>query len=135
MSSQRAAGFVGAAGLIIQIVLGFSLSGGVPPSLSFFLLPIHMVIGLGGIALVAYLVSRAFYTVSGGLRFLYLITFILVLAQVALGFRILSVNDQQLVMSHQGAAFAILVLVGLSEMLFARQRRAQAASPTFKAAN
>jgi hypothetical protein len=134
MSSQRTVGVVGAAGLIVQIVLGFSVAGGVSSPLSPLLLPVHMIIGLSGIALVAYLVARAYYVASGGLKFLYLITFILVLAQVALGFRILSVSDQQLAMSHQGAGIAILVLLGLSEMMFARQRRAQATSSAVKVA-
>jgi len=88
----------------------------------------HMVIGLSGVALVAYLVARVYYVGSGGLRFLYFITFILVLAQVALGFRLLTAADQQLVMSHEGAAIVILVLLGLSEATFARQRRAKTAA-------
>lgn len=134
MSGQRTVGVVGAAGLIFQIVLGFFVAGDVSSPLSPFLLPIHMVIGLSGVALVAYLVARAYYVTSGGLKFLYLVTFIIVLAQIALGFRIMSVSDQQLVMSHQGAGIAILVLLGLSEMMFARQKRAQTPSASVKVA-
>ena len=134
MSSQRTAGVVGAAGLIIQIVLGFFVAGDVSSPLSPFLLPAHMIIGLSGVALVAYLVARAYYVASAGLKFFYLITFIIVLAQTALGFRILSVSDQQLVMSHQGAGIAILVLLGLSEMMLARQKRTQAANTVVKVA-
>ena len=133
MSGQRTVGVVGAAGLIIQIVLGF-VAGDVSSPLSPFMLPTHMIIGLSGVALVAYLVARAYYVASAGVKFLYLVTFILVLAQTALGFRILSVSDQQLVMSHQGAGIAILVLLGLSEMMFVRQKRAQAASTSVKVA-
>ncbi|MCS4540122.1 MAG: hypothetical protein HYU03_05475, partial [Thaumarchaeota archaeon] len=103
MSGQRTVGVVGAAGLIIQIVLGFFVAGDVSSPLSPFLLSTHMIIGLSGVALVAYLVARAYYVASAGLKFLYLVTFIIVLAQIALGFRILSVIDQQLAMSHQGA--------------------------------
>lgn len=131
MSGQRTVAVVGAAGLIIQIVLGFVV-GDVSSPLSPFMLPAHMIIGLSGVALVAYLVARAYYVASAGVKFLYLVTFILVLAQIALGFRILTVSDQQLVMSHQGAGIAILVLLGLSEMMFARQRRAQAPSTAVK---
>lgn len=134
MSGQRTVGVVGAAGLIIQIVLGFFVAGDVTSPLSPFLLPTHMIIGLSGVALVAYLVARAYYVASAGLKFLYLVTFIIVLAQIALGFRILSVIDQQLVMSHQGAGIAILVLLGLSEMMFARQKRAQVATASVKVA-
>lgn len=128
MSNQRIAGVVGAVGLIIQIILGFSISGGVSAVLSPMLITAHMVIGLSGVALVAYLVARVYYVGSGGLKFLYFITFILVLAQVALGFRLLTAADQQLVMSHEGAAIAVLILLALSEMTFARQRKVKTAA-------
>ena len=47
---------------------------------------------------------------------------VLTLAQVSLGFRIISESDQMLVMAHYWFAVAILVLLADSSILAARQR-------------
>jgi heme A synthase len=92
-----------------------------------------MLIGVGGIALVAFLVSWILFTPSPMIvRLVYVLAFVLTFAQVALGFRILAVPDQMLAMAHQGIAIIILVLLAVGGMLAARGRRkskATAAAP------
>jgi len=123
MNSQTLSGAIGAAGLVIQIVLGFALSGSGNPTGSLLILP-HMLIGVGGIALVAFLVSGIFFAPSSMIvRLVYVLALVLTLAQVALGFRILAVPDPMLAMAHQGIAIVILVLLALGGMLAARGRR------------
>ncbi len=123
MNKQTLAGAIGAGGLVIQIILGFALAGSGSPTGSMLILP-HMLIGIAGIALVAFLASNIFFTPSSVLtRLLYLLAFVLTLAQVSLGFRLLSASDQSLAMAHQGIAIVILVVLGLSGMLAARERR------------
>jgi len=94
----------------------------------------HMLIGIGGIALVAFLVSSIFLMPTSMIaRLVYALAFALTFAQVALGFRVLAYPDPMLVMAHQGIAIVILVLLGLGGMLAARSRRksmVQAAAPT-----
>jgi heme A synthase len=122
MKSGMLLGVVAAFGLLIQILLGFVLARSsipFPPAL----IVVHIGIGITGVALVAFLLGRAYYSSRNGIRMLYILTFVLVLAQVALGFRILVVADEQLLMGHEGLAFGILVLLALAEMLGARQRR------------
>ena len=83
-----------------------------------------MLIGVGGIALVAFLVSSIFFMPSSMLvRLVYLLAFALTFAQVALGFKILAVPDQMLAMAHQGIAVVILALLAVGGMLAARSRR------------
>ena len=112
MNNTTLAGAIGAGGLVIQIIIGFALTGSGNPSGNMIILP-HMLIGIGGIALVAFLASSIFLnpapTVS---RLVYALAFVLTLAQVALGFRELSSPDQMLLMTHEGIAFAILILWG-----------------------
>ncbi len=85
----------------------------------------HMLIGVAGIALVAFLVSSIFLNPSSTIvKLVYGLAFLLTFAQVALGFRILSSPDNMLEMAHQGIAIVILVLLGLGGMLSARSRRA-----------
>ncbi len=123
MNNQTLAGAIGAAGLVIQIVLGFALSGSGSPTGSMLIFP-HMLIGVAGIALLAFLVSSIFLTPSSMIaRLVYAVAFLLTFAQVALGFRILAVPDNSLVMAHQGLAFVILVALGVGGMLSARSRR------------
>lgn len=128
VNNQTLAGAIGAGGLVIQIILGFALAGSGDPTGSALILP-HMLIGIGGIALVAFLVSAIFLSPSSMVaRVVYALAFLLTFAQVALGFRILFSSDQMLVMAHQGIAIVILVLLALGGMLSARGRRKAAAA-------
>jgi hypothetical protein len=123
LNNTTLAGVIGAVGLIIQIIIGFALAGSGNPTGSVLILP-HMLIGIAGIALVAFLVSTIFLNPSPMIPTLvYALAFVLTLAQVALGFRELSVPDQMLLMTHEGLAVVILVLFGLGGMLTARSRR------------
>lgn len=92
----------------------------------------HMLIGIGGIALVAFLVSSIFFVPSSMIaRLVYALAFILTFAQVALGFRVLAYPDKMLEMAHQGIAVVVLVLLGVGGMLAARSRRkSMMATPT-----
>jgi len=133
LNNTTLAGVVGAVGLIVQIFIGFALTGSGNPTGSMLILP-HMLIGIAGIALVAFLVSSIFLNPSSMIpRLVYALAFVLTLAQVALGFRELSAPDQMLLMTHEGLAIVILVLLGLGGMLTARSRRqsmtATAAAP------
>jgi hypothetical protein len=108
---------------VIQIVLGFALAGSSNITGSMLIFP-HMLIGVAGIALVAFLVSSIFLNPSSMVaKLVYGLAFLLTFAQVALGFRILSSPDSMLEMAHQGIAIVILVLLGLGGMLSARGRR------------
>jgi hypothetical protein len=123
LNNTTLAGAIGAVGLIIQIIIGFALAGSGNPTGSELILP-HMLIGIAGIALVAFLVSTIFLNPSSTIpRLVYSLAFVLTLAQVALGFRELSAPDQMLLMAHEGLALLILVLLGLGGMLTARGRR------------
>jgi len=133
LNNTTLAGVIGAVGLIIQIIIGFALTGSGNPTGSMLILP-HMLIGIAGIALVAFLASSIFLNPSSTMaRLVYALAFVLTLAQVALGFRELSAPDQMLLMTHEGLAIVILVLLGLGGMLTARSRRqsmtATAAAP------
>ncbi len=126
LNNQTLAGVVGAGGLVIQIVLGFALAGSSSPTGSMLILP-HMLIGVAGIALVAFLVSSIFLNPSSTIaKLVYGLAFLLTFAQAALGFRILSSPDSTLEMAHQGTAIVILVLLALGGMLSARSRRMSA---------
>jgi hypothetical protein len=126
LNNLTLAGVIGAAGLVIQIVLGFALAGSGSPTGSMLILP-HMLIGVGGIALLAFLVSSIFLIQSSMMvRLVYAAAFVLTFAQVALGFRILAVPDNMLEMAHQGLALVILVALALGGMLSARGRRKSA---------
>jgi hypothetical protein len=123
LNNTTLAGAIGAGGLVIQIILGFALSGSGNPTGSMLILP-HMLIGIGGIALVAFLASSILLNPSSMMpRLVYALAFVLTLAQVALGFRVLSSPDQMLIMTHEGIAIVILVLLGLGGMLAARSKR------------
>jgi hypothetical protein len=126
LNNQTLSGAVGAAGLVIQILLGLALSNSGSPTGSMLILP-HMLIGVGGIALVAFLVSGIFFAPSSMMvRLVYVLAFVLTFAQVALGFRILAIPDQLLATAHQGIAVVILALLALGGMLVARARRKSA---------
>jgi len=123
LNNLTLAGAIGAGGLVIQIIIGFALSGSGNPTGSMLILP-HMLIGIGGIALVAFLVASIFFMPSSLIaKLVYALAFALTFAQVALGFRILSYPDAMLEMAHQGVAIVILVLLALGGMLAARSRR------------
>lgn len=90
-----------------------------------------MLIGVGGVALVAYLVASIFLNPSPMIaKLVFGLAFLLTFAQVALGFRILSTPDNMLEMAHQGIAIVILVLLALGGMLSARSRRKAMQSPS-----
>jgi hypothetical protein len=130
LNNQTLAGAIGAGGLVVQIVLGFALAGS-DSSTGGMLILAHMLIGIGGIALVAFLLSSIFLMPSSTVtRLVYSLAFLLTFAQVALGFRILSVQDDMLVMGHQGLAFVILILLAVGGMLAARSRRKSMTRPT-----
>jgi len=123
LNNQTLAGAIGAGGLVIQIILGEALAGSGNPTGSMLILP-HMLIGVAGIALVAFLVSNIFFLPSSMIaRLVYALAFLLTFAQVALGFRILASPDNMLEMAHQGIAVVILVLLGVGGMLAARSKR------------
>jgi hypothetical protein len=123
LNNQTLAGAIGAGGLVVQIIIGFALAGSGSPTGSMLILP-HILIGIGGIALVAFLVSSIFLMPSSMVaRLVYALAFALTFAQVALGFRILATPDDMLAMAHQGLAIVILVLLALGGMLAARSRR------------
>ena len=132
LNNLTIAGIIGAAGLVIQIIIGFMLAGSGDVTGSMLVYP-HMLIGISGIALVAFLVAAIFLMPSSMIaRLVYAAAFLLTFAQVALGFRILSTPDDMLTMAHQGLAIVILVLLALGGMLSARSRRkmmAAAAKP------
>jgi hypothetical protein len=123
LNNQTLAGAVGAAGLVIQIVLGFALAGSGDPTGNVLIFP-HMLIGIAGIALVAFLVSSIFFMPSSLIaRLVYVLAFALTFAQVAVGFRVLAYPDNMLAMAHQGIAIVILVLLAVGGMMVARGRR------------
>jgi len=123
LNNQTLAGAIGAGGLIVQIVIGEALAGSGAPTGSMLIFP-HILIGVAGIALVAFLVSSIFFVPSSMIaRLVYVLAFLLTFAQVALGFRILAYPDKMLEMAHQGIAIVILVLLGVGGMLAARSRR------------
>jgi hypothetical protein len=123
LNNQKLAGAIGAGGLIIQIAIGEALAGSGAPTGSTLIFP-HILIGVAGIAMVAFLVSSIFFVPSSMIaRLVYALAFLLTFAQVALGFRILSSPDKMLEMAHQGIAVVVLVLLGAGGMLAARSRR------------
>jgi hypothetical protein len=126
LNKQAFAGAIGAVGLVFQIILGFALAGSGAPKGSALILP-HILIGIGGIALLAYLVSSIFLVPSSFIsRGVFALAFVLTLAQVALGFRELSEPSTMLLMAHEGLAFLILILLALGGVLSGRARRSLA---------
>ncbi len=141
MRRQMLVGIIAALGLILQIILGQVLAQSsvpFPPAL----IATHLAIGITGLALVAFLLGRAYYSSGNGIKLMYIVAFLLVVAQVALGFRVLGIlgepappNPQdvatlpQLSMTHQGLGFVILILLALAQMLGARQRRKMTPTP------
>ena len=110
--------------------MGFALAGSWRPEGESALILPHMLIGIGGIALLAYLVSSIFLVPSSFIsRGVFTLAFVLTLAQVALGFRDLSEPSTMLLMAHEGLALAILILLALGGMLSARGRRSLATTP------
>lgn len=120
-------GAVGAIGLVIQILLGLGLAGSSNPKGSALIVP-HLVIGVAGIALLAYLLSGIFRAgSSGAAKGIYSLALVLTLAQVALGFTLLETSASQgILMAHQGIAFLILILMAVGGMVAARSRRMMA---------
>lgn len=121
LNRPELAGAAGAAGLMVQIAMGFALADN-HALISTLLLP-HMIVGLSGLALVAYLAWRAFSWAPGHVRALYGATLAFVLAQAALGLGILVMGDLLAVMIHEADAIAILFLFAATEALASRARR------------
>lgn len=117
-------GAIGAVGLVIQILLGLGLAGTSNPKGSALIVP-HLVIGVAGIALLAYLVSGIFRAgSSSAAKGIYSLALILTLAQVALGFSLLATAASEgILMAHQGIAFLILILMAVGGMVSARSRK------------
>ena len=122
-------GAIGAIGLVIQILLGLGLAGTSNPKGSALIVP-HVVIGVAGIALLAYLLSGIFRAGSSGTaKGIYSLALVLTLAQVVLGFTLLdTAASQGILMAHQGIAFLILVLMAVGGVVSARGRRAMSAT-------
>ena len=117
------AGAVGAIGLVIQIILGFALAGTANPKGSALIVP-HVVIGVAGLALVAYLAVSIIRAPSlSTAKVVYLLALVLTIAQVALGYALLENAGQGVLMAHQGIAVLILVLMAVGGMASARGRR------------
>lgn len=125
-------GAIGAIGLVFQIILGFALAGTTDPKESAMAVP-HVVIGVAGLALVAYLAVSVFRSATlTTARLVYALALILTLSQVALGYDLLlGGGGKGIEMAHMGIAFLILILLGAGGMVSMRGRRmaAQAAAP------
>lgn len=116
-------GGIGAAGLVIQIILGFALAHTGNPKGSALIYP-HVLIGVAGLALVAFLAVNVFRTPSMmTIRLVYALALIFTLAQVGLGYALLGSASSGVLMAHQGIAVLILVLMAAAGMLSARSRR------------
>jgi hypothetical protein len=123
LNKQALVGAIGAIGLVIQIILGFALAGSGNPKGSAIIIP-HLVIGVGGIALLAFLVSSIYRTPGATApRLVYVLALVLTLAQVALGFSLLASPSEGVLMAHQGIAILILILLAVGGVLAARSRR------------
>jgi len=93
-------------GVIIQIILGFQISAGADE-----LIGTHLLIGVVGLVLVLALTAVAFRGKSAPsyAKIIMIILTLVVLAQVGLGFQLLSGADA-LTISHEANAFVILIL-------------------------
>jgi hypothetical protein len=93
-------------GVVIQIVLGFQVSAGADD-----LIGAHLLIGVIGLVLVVALTALAFRGKSAPsyAKIIMIILILVVLAQVGLGFQLLSGTDA-LAISHEANAFVILIL-------------------------
>lgn len=93
-------------GVVIQIILGFQVSAGADDLIS-----AHLLIGVIGLVLVVALTAVAFRGKSAPsyAKIIMIILTIVVLAQVGLGFQLLSGADV-LTISHEANAFIILIL-------------------------
>jgi hypothetical protein len=117
-------GAIGGIGLIIQIIIGVALAGTGDPKGSAIVYP-HVLIGVLGLALVAYLVIGVVRAVgSTTIRLVYVLALVLTLAQVALGFALLEASATDgVLMAHQGIALLILIFMAAGGALSARSRR------------
>lgn len=126
------AGAIGAIGLVVQIILGFALAGSGNPKGDALIYP-HVVIGLAGLALVAFLVVSISRTPSSATaRLVYVVALVLTFVQVILGYTLLGSAGQGTLMAHQGIAILLLILLAAGGMVSARSRRmliAQAGAP------
>jgi len=108
-------------GVIIQIILGFQISAGAEE-----LIGTHLLIGVTGLILVLALTALAFRGKSAPnyAKIIMIILTLVVLAQIGLGFQLLSGADT-LSLSHEANAFVILILsllMGSATMKAARKQ-------------
>ena len=93
-------------GVIIQIILGFQISAGADE-----LIGTHLLIGVAGLVLVLALTVLAFRgkTAPNYAKIVMIILTLVILAQIGLGFQLLSGADT-LTISHEANAFVIFLL-------------------------
>jgi heme/copper-type cytochrome/quinol oxidase subunit 4 len=108
-------------GAIVQLILGLQITGA---SLN-NLIPLHMLIGVVGLALVIVLCVIAFRTKTATKysRIIITVLTLVVLAQVGLGLQLLQGAD--MTVSHEANGFLIVILTfatGASTMQSARKR-------------
>lgn len=114
--------------MVVQIILGFALAHTGNPKGSALIYP-HVLIGVAGLALVAFLAVSIFRRPgSMTVRLVYTLALVLTFAQVGLGLELLGSAGSGVLMAHQGIAILILVLMAAGGMLSARSRR-MAATP------
>ncbi len=112
-------------GAIIEVALGFQLSGGTEA-----LRGIHIVLGIAGLILVVALTVIAFRAKIATVYSNFTITIltIVVLAQVGIGFQLLN-GAEELVLSHEANGFVIVILSllmgGITFWSAKRQMKAQ----------
>ncbi|MGA2789861.1 MAG: hypothetical protein ABSF00_03715 [Candidatus Bathyarchaeia archaeon] len=93
-------------GAIVQLILGFVVSGGMDS-----LVGVHVLFGLVGLALVIVLAVIAFRAKTATLysKLAMVILTIVVLAQVGLGLQLLS-GTESLMLSHEANGFVVVIL-------------------------
>ena len=93
-------------GAVVQLILGFVVAGGMDS-----LVGVHILFGIVGLALVIVLAAIAFRTKTATLysKLAMVILTIVVLAQVGLGFQLLS-GAESLALSHEANGFVVIIL-------------------------
>ena len=93
-------------GAVVQLILGFVVAGGMDS-----LVGVHILFGIVGLALVVALAAIAFRAKTATLysKLAMIILTIVVLAQVGLGFQLLS-GAKSLALSHEANGFVVIIL-------------------------
>ena len=93
-------------GAVIQLILGFAVTGGMD-----VLVGVHMLIGVAGLVLVIALAVIAFRTKAATLysKVTIIILTLVVLAQVALGYQLFNGADNLAVM-HEANGFVVIII-------------------------